>query len=226
MSIASKEFIATINSFAYTYDNLGNRTSKRDNVGTADYAYDPLNRLVEAMNPFPSNPVEVFTYDEVGNRLDSNQNGLSTFNSGNQLTGDVTFTYAYDANGNQIQKTNRATGLSTQFEYDVENRLIRLVREDGTIMRYRYDGLGRRIEKDVAGVVTRYIYDNEDILLELDGSDKLLARYAHGPGIDEPLIMEPARGSHESFPLQLGGGFHLRRSRESCGFQSEWSLHL
>ena len=180
----------TMNSFAYTYDNVGNRTSRTDNVGTADYAYDPLNQLVEATNPFPSNPVEVFTYDGVGNRVDSNQNGLSTFNSGNQLTGDVTFTYVYDANGNRIQRTNRATDLSTQFEYDAENRFIRLVREDGTIMRYRYDGLERRIERDVAGVVTRYIYDNEDILLEFDGSDNLLARYAHGPGIDEPLIME------------------------------------
>ncbi|MCH8015843.1 MAG: hypothetical protein IH917_04375 [Acidobacteria bacterium] len=142
------------------------------------------------MNPFPSNPVEVFTYDEVGNRVDSNQNGLSTFNAANQLEEDAEFTYSYDANGNQIRKTNKMTGLLTHFEYDAENRLIQLIREDGRIMRYRYDGLGRRLEKDVAGVVTRYIYDNEDILLELDGSDNILARYTHGPGIDEPLIME------------------------------------
>jgi RHS repeat-associated protein len=40
--------------------------------------------------------------------------------------------------------------------------------------------------------VTRYIYDNEDILLELDGSNNIVARYTHGPGIDEPLIMEKA----------------------------------
>ena len=58
---------------------------------------------------------------------------------------------------------------------------------------YKYDGLGRRIEKEViAGItaVTRYVYDNEDILLELDGANNVLARYTHGPGIDEPLIME------------------------------------
>jgi len=189
----------TINSFAYTYDNVGNRASRTDNNGTAEYTYDELNRLVEAINPLPSDPLEAFTYDEVGNRVDSNQNGLSIFNSGNQLTGDVRFTYSYDANGNQIQKANKVTGLSTQFEYDVGNRLIRLGREDGNIMRYRYDGLGRRLEKDVAGVVTRYIYDNEDILLELDGSDNILARYTHGPGIDEPLIMERDLDSSGTF---------------------------
>jgi RHS repeat-associated protein len=40
--------------------------------------------------------------------------------------------------------------------------------------------------------MTRYVYDNEDILLELDGSNNIVARYTHGPGIDEPLIMERA----------------------------------
>lgn len=37
---------------------------------------------------------------------------------------------------------------------------------------------------------TIYIYDNEDILLELDSSNNIIARYTHGPGIDEPLVME------------------------------------
>jgi len=45
-----------------------------------------------------------------------------------------------------------------------------VVREDGSIVNYKYDGLGRRIEKEVDAVVTQYIYDNTDILLELDGS--------------------------------------------------------
>ena len=58
---------------------------------------------------------------------------------------------------------------------------------------YKYDGLGRRVEKEVidAGTATtRYVYDNEDILLELNGANSIVARYTHGPGIDEPLIME------------------------------------
>jgi len=54
----------------------------------------------------------------------------------------------------------------------------------------KYDGLGRRIEKEVDSVVTQYIYDNEDILLELDGSNNIVARYTHGPEVDEPLIRE------------------------------------
>lgn len=40
-----------------------------------------------------------------------------------------------------------------------------------------------------------YIYDNKDILLELDGSNNTTARYTHGPGIDEPLVMEKGGAS-------------------------------
>jgi len=39
------------------------------------------------------------------------------------------------------------------------------------------------------------VFDNEDILLELDGSNNITARYTHGPGIDEPLVMEKASQS-------------------------------
>ncbi len=152
--------------------------------------YDQLNRLANAVNPIPTNPTETYTYDPVGNRTNSNQNGLSNFNIGNQLTDDADFTYVYDNNGNLTQKTNKSTSAFTLYQYDAENKLIRVVREDSSIVNYKYDGLGRRIEKEVDSVVTQYIYDNEDILLELDGSANIVARYTHGPGIDEPLIME------------------------------------
>lgn len=48
---------------------------------------------------------------------------------------------------------------------------------------------------DVITNVTRYVLDAEDILLELDGSNNITARYTHGPGIDEPLILEKAGAS-------------------------------
>lgn len=49
---------------------------------------------------------------------------------------------------------------------------------------YRYDGLNRRIEKNVNGTITRYVYDDADILLEFDGSNSLTASYTHGLFID------------------------------------------
>ena len=182
----------TINAFAYTYDKVGNRQSKGDNAGIANYTYDVLNRLTHAVNPLPTNPLETFNYDPVGNRTGSNQNGASIFNQANQLLEDANFTYQYDNNGNLTRKTAKLGGTITQYEYDADNKLVRVVSPSNTA-NYRYDGLGRRVEKEViAGTttVTKYVYDNEDILLELNGANQIVARYTHGPGIDEPLIME------------------------------------
>ena len=188
---------ATINSFDYTYDRVGNRKSKVERNGTASYMYDTLNRLVQATNPLPVSP-ETYVYDAVGNRVDSNQNGASNFNQANQLLEDASFTYQYDANGNQIRKASKTTGEITTYEYTAENQLVRVVK-NGTVINYRFDGLGRRVEKEVndgaTTKTTRFVYDAEDILLELDGSNNITARYTHGPGIDEPLIMEKGGAS-------------------------------
>ena len=69
---------------------------------------------------------------------------------------------------------------------------------------YKYDGRGRRIEKVGNGITRRYIYDGEDILLEYDETNTLLARYTHGPGIDEPVAM--TRGGSTYFYHQDGLG--------------------
>ena len=182
----------TIDSFSYSYDKVGNRKTKTSRDGLHDYTYDVLNRLTQATNPLPTNPLETFNYDPVGNRTNSNQNGASAFNSANELLEDANFTYQYDNNGNLTRKVAKTGGAIIVYEYDAENRLVRVVSPSNTA-NYRYDGLGRRVEKEVitgTTTVTKYVYDNEDILLELNGSNAIVARYTHGPGIDEPLIME------------------------------------
>ena len=60
--------------------------------------------------------------------------------------------------------------------------------------------------------VTRYIYDNEDILLELDGSNNITARYTHGPGIDEPLILEKSGQSFFYHADGLGSNTEITNS--------------
>jgi RHS repeat-associated protein len=198
LNLVHQRGATNINSFAYTYDRVGNRKSKSDNNGTTSYAYDVLNRLTQAANPLPANPLETFDYDSVGNRNNSNQNGPSIFNQANQLLEDANFTYQYDNSGNQIRKTEKLGGVFTEFEYDAENRLVRVASPNSNAI-YRYDGLGRRIAKEVSTgstAITRYLYDNEDILLELDGANNITARYTHGPGVDAPLILEKNGQSH------------------------------
>jgi RHS repeat-associated protein len=268
--------------FAYTYNNVGLRTSMTDYVkhavgytggaldgGTADgglhvYLYDALNRLVSALHPANQqawNPDEHFSYDAVGNRQTDiynpavNGTPAYSYDSANRLIQDTHFWYAFDANGNQTRRIHKATvdalvagGMSqadamaeatTLYTYGVENQLVRIefpyypvpdpqtgepMQQVGGYAEYRYDALGRRIEKKLvkpvaigceedlvdcvedgfATTITRWVYDNEDILLEygvtftlnpnypwwgppVNTQGVLVARYTHGMGIDEPL---------------------------------------
>jgi len=66
----------------------------------------------------------------------------------NQLVEDGDFTYQYDNNGNLARKTAKVGGQITSYEYDAENKLTRVLR-NGTAVNYKYDGLGRRVEKEV-----------------------------------------------------------------------------
>ena len=181
-----------INQAEYVYNPVGNRTSLTDRRGAQTFGYDALDRLTTASHPLLLDP-QAFAYDAVGNRT---TNGSVT-NAGNQLTADANFTYQYDDNGNLTRKTLLATGNYSQYTYDAENRLVQVQEFAAgnltaiTTSTYRYDGLGRRIEKVANGQTTRYVYDGEDILFEADGSNVLQARYTHGPGIDEPVSRTP-----------------------------------
>ena len=194
-----------INKADYLYNGVGNRTSLTDRRGAQTFGYDNLDRLTSASHPLLGTP-QSFTYDPVGNRTTAG----NVTNAGNQLTADATNSYQYDDNGNLTRKTLLATGDYTQYSYDAENRLTKV--EDfvagnptpAFTSTYRYDGLGRRIEKVANGQTKRYIYDGEDILLEYDGANVLQARYTHGPGIDEPIAV--TKGGNTFFYHQDGLG--------------------
>ena len=179
-----------MNQAVYAYNPVGNRTSLTDRRGGQAFGYDQLDRVTSASHPLLATP-QAFAYDAVGNRT----TGGSVVNAGNQLTADANFAYQYDYNGNLTRKTLLATGNYSQYTYDAENRLTKV--EDfvagnptpTATSTYRYDGLGRRIEKVTPTGTKRYVYDGEDILLEYDGANVLQARYTHGPGIDEPLAV-------------------------------------
>ncbi len=195
----------TINQAAYTYNGVGNRESLTDRRGIQNFGYDTLDRLTSASHPLLGT-AQAFSYDPVGNRTTAG----NVTNAGNQLTADATHAYQYDDNGNLTRKTLLATGNYTQYTYDAENRLTKVedfVAGNSTASftsTYRYDGLGRRIEKVANGQTKRYIYDGEDILLEYDGSNVLQARYTHGPGIDEPIAV--TKGGSTFFYHQDGLG--------------------
>jgi RHS repeat-associated protein len=98
--------------------------------------------------------------------------------------------FTYDQVGNRLSSEGQApgSGMSTEYVYDFENRLIQ-INYPGMLAQYKYDPFGRRIEKNVNGTITRYIYDGPNIVTEYDGSWNEKAKYTHTQDIDDPLTV-------------------------------------
>jgi len=188
-----------IATFAYSHDNVGNRTAKN----SENYLYDLIYRLLQTASPTQT---ETFAFDPVGNRT-SGPGVVDTryqFDAANRMTRGRTLDYGYDNNGNQIARTvPGAADKSWTQSWDYENRLTKVEKIKGAerkTVTFRYDPFGRRIEKKVETVIDgvmkavthAYVYDQEDIAIEIttDGTTTTTTRYYHGPGIDEPLAME------------------------------------
>ncbi len=176
---------------------MGNIKDILDQVNPSNnrtHTYDVLQRLKAGGT---ATNAETYEYDLVGNRTTSFLSSSHNHDDLNRLTEDDQFTYTYDANGNLETKTDKTNPTEvTTYHWDAQDQLIQIDRPDSTTVTYKYDGLGRRIEKDVAGSVTRYVYDGEDILLEYDGTNTFLARYSHGDQVDQPLILQKAGVGH------------------------------
>ena len=195
--------------FDYGVDAVGKRTSvaqQRDQLvvtGNISYSYDVTNQLTDATSQLPGGTDESYQYDALGNRTVSHLSTSHVTNAANRLLEDDTACYTYDANGNLTTKIAKVTGSCvggiTSYSWDAENRLERIDFPGGGFAEYHYDGLGRRIQKNINGALTRYVYDFEDILFEFDGTNSLTARYTHGPGLDEPLALQRDLNSNGSF---------------------------
>lgn len=189
----------------YDYDALGRQTSLQMGADPpTTYSYDPVSRLMGANVLADPTRNESYTYDASGNRLSSHQSASYDYDTLNRLEADNQFRYTYDAHGNLKTKTEGVSGQVTRYTYDGEDQLVQIDFADGSVATYRYDGLGRRIEKNVDGVITQYVYDGPDVLVEYAPNGVVLAKYAHGPAVDQPIMME--RGGSDFYYLSDGLG--------------------
>ena len=122
--------------------------------------------------------------DAMGNVYDSPDRTDRSYSRGGQLREDKKWRYYYDSHGNLVLKTMRRMGPSRNAEMREEflawqsgdyaytwqgNGMLRSVtRPDGKTLTFKYDALGRRIEKVFDGRVYRYLWDGDVILHEWD----------------------------------------------------------
>lgn len=196
-------------SYVYTYDANGNMLSKEDKKGKTSYTYDNLNRLKKVNEEYIGKTTE-YIYDKLGNRsnVTIKENGIiteeHTYNYNydlNQLNSvivkvdgtvaSITY-YTYDANGNQIK--TETDGITTIFAYDEFNQLISA---DGA--KYGYNAEGYRVSKNVNGSLTRYIYEYDKVVLEVNTAGNQEGRNIYGTN----LLMRTVDG--ESYYYMYNG---------------------
>lgn len=181
---------AVIQDLTYTRDTVGNITQMVDADGTHNYTYDAIRRLLTATHSNPElQPNEFYNLDPAGNRETSHLSSVHLY-QGNRLIEDQQHTYLYDDEGNQIRKTDKATGAYTEYVYDHRNRMTAVVeRTSGgvEVARYTYgfDAANRRIAANEAGEQAFWAYDSLNPALKLSAGSAVISRRMYGRNLDQ-----------------------------------------
>jgi RHS repeat-associated protein len=194
--------------FNFTYDDGGRRERLKYFNGASlvtetIYGFDNASRLLEMkhLNSVSQILEQVnYGYDANGNRTSMNRPSVTlpmpnqasntSYNEANQMLSFNDKNITYDNNGNMASIIN--TCGTTNYTWNARNQLVGIngFKPDCTTLTasFKYDALGRRIEKTINGVITQYVYDGMDIVQEKNQSGAVTANYIRGLNIDEPLL--------------------------------------
>jgi RHS repeat-associated protein len=174
----------TLSGNLYTYNNANNISSWTTASEQKGFTYDAVDRLTNVTNY--EAPAENYSYDGVGNRIASHLSASYGYQPFNKLTSTAVTSYSYDNNGNLISKSD-ASGTTT-YTFNEENQLTQVSLPNSLTVNYKYDGLGRRIQRTTsAGANERYVYDGADALIDLNADWSVATTYFNDLGIDSHL---------------------------------------
>jgi len=203
LSLEHKLGGARIVGFAYAYDKEGNKSfeeKRHDPVHSEAYQYDATYRLIDyKVGQLVGSTVPVpitqssYNLDPVGNWTSKTTDAVTenrTHNLVNEIPLSTAVPITHDDNGNLSED------LSFTYNYDEENRLIRVTRKSDSqvVGQYQYDALGRRVVKIAnplgSPTESRYFYDGARIVEEQSATAVTQASYVYGNYIDEVLTMD------------------------------------
>nr|MDT0662605.1 RHS repeat-associated core domain-containing protein [Micromonospora sp. DSM 115978] len=192
----------------FGYDDAGRPQTRTLPGGTAQtYSYDDADQLTGITYTRGGATLGdlTYTYDAAGRRASVGGSYARTdlpaaftgavYDSANRLTSLGGSGFSYDNEGN-------LTGDgATAYTWNARGQLASLSRT-GTSASFTYDGLGRRTGRTVNGSLTRYLYDGQNAVQELNGSGPT-ANMITG-GTDVHFARTDASGEHDVLTDALG----------------------
>ena len=194
-------------------DAIGRIVEKSETIAgvtTIDsFSYDDAGRLTEAHRI--GEAVASYTYDANGNRLSHSYDGGTdngSYDDQDRLLSYGPNSYQYSANGELVAKS--APSGTTGYAYDELANLREVILPNSTVIDYVVDAEGRRVAKEVDGVLVQgFLYqDDLKVVAELDGSGAVVARFVYGNHVNVPEYMIKADATYR-FVLDIAGSPRL-----------------
>jgi len=178
----------------YLWDGQGNLLYTQSTVNQSpsqdSYAYDGKDRLIAAVSP---QAVSRYFYDAENRRVLSQQGIQSqedthsntqkiSYQPGSHhwVGADSTHT-SYDANGHP-----QAIG-QREYVWDALGKLITVREQDKTLASYHYNHRGERVAKSVGDQSQGFLYDNQQLIAELNAQGQLTRQYLYLA--DQPIAV-------------------------------------
>ncbi|MEK4425961.1 RHS repeat domain-containing protein [Solibacillus sp. FSL K6-1523] len=133
-------------------------------AGRTTYGYDEFSNLVW------SNQGNQFDFlhrsvDDVGNLYETKDKKDRVYGAGSRLLETTDAKFSYDKEGNLVQKVEK-NGDTWTYEYNGSGMMSRVIKQDQTEVTFKYDSLGRRIEKSSNEKTMQFVWDGNTILHE------------------------------------------------------------
>lgn len=155
----------------FTYDAASRRTKvTQPNTVSTTVTYDAAGQVTQLSYAKGTTSLGTLSYSyDLGGRRTStggtlaktglpNALGVASHNLANQLNQWGAQALSYDANGNLLSDG------ATTYTWDARNRLSAL--SGAQTASFKYDPLGRRIQKTLAGITTQFLYDGANSVQE------------------------------------------------------------
>jgi len=171
----------------YEYDQQDRLSARNDaELGIRQYVYDGESQLLGVANG-AGGWRETFAYDGAGNRVATSGQSV-VVDAGNRLLAQGETVCEYDERGNVVRISDSRGAWNLQ--YDLKNQMTRAEGPTGVI-EFKYDAIGRRIEKKSDERTIRYAWCGEGLSRETittkDGES--VREYLYRPGSYEPLAV-------------------------------------
>ncbi len=213
---------------SFTYDRVQNIKDMGNNNGIHSFAYDGINRLIQASHPLGSGlPMqEDFAYDDAGNREDPANSTLYSYDQNNRISlSPGVASYIFDDDGNLTQK-----GTAETFVYDYENQLVQYSNTNtGVVAKYSYDPFGRRIKKELTqnsvSTTTYYLWDRDELIGEYSAAGVRIKRYSYTADRYAPLQMEDTTGIYNVHTDHLDAPVALTDQAGDIVWEAEYEAY-